>query len=217
MDGYHDIVAQATDNRGKTAVNHISVIVNNLPNIPPVAALDYSWDGNKYYFYPYECYDPNGYIVKFQYTISKLDNSGYEDSYACCMYSYCNFSNDPVIADICRGGEAPEPEWLPPGQDSRFGLFYTCPYIYYEFEQKDAEYKVGLRVWDNEGEASNIAESTIRIVTSGNSNDMYVWGINPRIKPTGSGSTLSLIVTVRNDSNENGQSDSNDFPLQGFW
>jgi len=74
---------------------------------------------------------------------------------------------------------------------------------------------VGLRVWDNEGEASNIAEGTIRIVTSGNSNDMYIWGINPRIKPTGSGSTLSLIVTVRNDSNENGQSDSNDFPLPG--
>ena len=64
---------------------------------------------------------------------------------------------------------------------------------------------MGLRVWDNEGEASNVAEGTIRIVTSGNSNDMYVWGINPRIKPTGSGSTPSLIVTARNDSDENGQ------------
>lgn len=211
-DGYHDIAAQATDNRGRTAFNRISVISKNSPgNIPPVATLDYSLDGNKYYFYRYECYDPDGDIVKFEYRISEIGNPLYEE-YACCMYNYGNLSAGTLMADIC-GKEGPECSG--PAQDSGFGLSYTCPYIYYQSERKSAEYKVELRVWDNEGAVSNTAVAYITIVTVGSSHDMYVWEINPRVKPTGSRSTLGLIVTVRHDSNQNGQSDSNDFPLPG--
>ena len=188
-------------------------------NLPPVAALDYSWDGYKYYFYSDNCYDPDGIIVKYQYTILReaLDNTyEYVDSYACCLDVNCNPPPDSPIAALCGKQGA---ECAAPAPSSGFSLFYTCPYISYQFEvpEEGATYRVELTVWDNEGAQSDNAWADIRFIApgTGDSNAMYVWGMNAKKKSTGSGSTLTLTVTVQRDSNKNGQSDSNDRTVQG--
>ena len=77
------------DTSGKTDTHRINVIVNSEGgNLAPLAVINYSVDGNKYKFWPVS-YDPNGFILKYKYTILKLrnDESGiYDpfDSYSCC-------------------------------------------------------------------------------------------------------------------------------------
>ncbi len=211
-DGYHSIVARATDTSGKTAIDRVEVMVNNSSgDLAPVAVLDYSWDGYKYYFYPYECYDPDGYIVKYQYEILECIGSDCEeiDSYACCQHSSCNAPSNYDIASMCGVSECEAP-----ASTSNFCLFFTCPYVCYEFAEPGT-YKVQLKVWDNEATPSDTAEDFITISSSGSINHMYVWSILPTIKRTGSGTTLNLTVTVQHDSNSNGLSDQGDSPVSG--
>ncbi len=203
-DGLHFITAKATDTSGKTSTDRIGVTVDNdNDNIRPIAKIYYSWDGRKYYFYPYECYDPDGYILKYKYEIMPGTDSE-SDTYTCC--------------DFCDEILCVPDECFPIDRDvhPNFDLFYVCPYVSYEFPVSGTEtYTVQLTVVDNEGGESLPAEETITLSSPGSTDDMYVGKINPRIKYTGSGATLMFIVTVQYDSNSDGQSGSDDSPLPG--
>jgi hypothetical protein len=179
---------------------------NGKVNIPPIAKIYYSWDGLKYYFYPYECYDPDGYILKYKYEIMPGTDSP-SDTYTCC--------------DFCDEVLCVPDECFPIDRDvhPNFDLFYVCPYVSYEFPAPDNNgtetYTVQLTVVDNENVASLPVQETITLSSPGSTDDMYVGKINPRIKYTGSGATLMVIVTVQYDSNLDGQSGSDDSPLPG--
>jgi len=218
IDGHHTIEARATDTSGKTAIARAEVIVKNSPgNLKPDAAIHYSWDGYKYYFYPYDCHDPDGYIMKYEYTILiQINDGNYEviESYSCCS-KFCDPLDGPFPIHPCE-----EADCYFPGESSpNFCLFFTCPYVCYEFPEPANGtanfYKVHLMVWDNEG-ASDSAEEIIAIDSLGTATEMYVWSINPKIKDTGSGSTLTLTVQVKHDSNSNGQSENGDSNLSGI-
>jgi hypothetical protein len=216
-DGHCLIEALATDTSGKTDTHRISVIVNNAGiNIPPVAVIDYSVDDNKYKFWP-NSYDLDGYIRKYEYAI--LKNDGYDnydliDSYGCC--DYCNPfdpENPDPLYDLCFDSyscDAPSPS-------SGFCLFFSCPYICYEFlpPYDQGTYKVELTVYDNEGAPSLPVSDIIILEPSVPNDDMYIWRINPRIKRTGSGSTLIFNIIVFHDSDLDGQPEYEDSPVPG--
>ncbi len=199
-DGFRFITAKATDTSGKTSTDRIGVTVDNvLANDLPIAEIDYSWDGYKYYFYPYECYDPDGYIVKYKYEIISGSES---DTYSCCEFCDEDW-------DLC-----PMEECEPPDTNSNFSLFFVCPWVSYEFPALGT-YIVKLTVQDNYGDWSLPAEDTITLSSPGITDDMYVGKINSFIKSTGSGSTLMFKITVQYDSDLDGQSSSDDLPLSG--
>jgi hypothetical protein len=220
-EGPHTIEAEATDTSGKTAIARAEVIVkNSTGNVPPVSDIYYSWDGYKYYFYPYDCYDPDGYIMKYEYTISRQNNAGSYDEieyYSCCSKS-CNPCDGQPPIPPCLDADCDFPD-----EASNFCLFFSCPYVCYEFPEPENGtdiYKVQLKVWDNDGAESDMtspsSQEIIAIDSLGSTDAMYVWSMNPKIKHTGSGATLTIAVQVKHDSNSNGQSENDDSNVSGI-
>jgi chitinase len=133
--GPHVITARATDTSGKTGSDSIDVLIkDSSANLPPIAKIAYSRDGYKYNFYPDDCYDPDGSIIKYEYEIFKYEISEEDgtgtyskiDSYSCCKNYYCDLlegvcldSYDPppycdlLVEPLCLDSCAPPPTPTP--------------------------------------------------------------------------------------------------------
>ena len=197
-DGYYVISAKATDTTGKTATHSVRVLVKNQPgNIAPTADIYYNSDGYKYYFYPYDCYDPDGFIEEYEYIILQEINGNYEE-----IDTYRWNKDCPL-----------------PGSSSGFCLFFVCPYVCYEFPEPGSgfseNYRVEMKVWDNEGQESNTDEELITISSSAEYEYMYIDKITYTRKLFKSSTTVYLLVAVSSDSNTNGTNDPDDLRVSG--